>query len=519
MKLAPGSEIGRYRVEAEIGRGGMARVYRVRHTTLDTLHALKVLTLTGEELRERLVREGRVQAQLDHPNVVPVRDILDLEQGPGLLMDFIDGPSLDAWLLEHDPDAAERERIFSAIATGVGFAHDHGIVHRDLKPGNVMMQLRHGKWMPRVADFGLAKLVSGDEGDAQLQSRTGRPMGTPAYMAPEQVRSAKHVDARADVFALGCILYELYCGRRAFVGSDSLELFNRITQGSYLPPRQAALSLEPRVEQAIFGALAVQPDERIPDCATLLAVLRGEQVWELPSPSPETFFGDFGAPPRAPNAMPMTEDTAVVQRPETSSTLAPASLDGTLTSAPGFGDGSLVPPPDPPKQHSSGRPAWMWASAGGVVALLAVAVLGRGGPDTQIDPTPVLAEPAAPVPSEPAPVEVIAEPLALEPPAPAPQPAKPVAVPSPATPAPAVVRTKTVMPSGAGRVEVTGDAKAVRFRGSGGQVAEPGDLQPGSYIIEAAFEEDPPMHAGNLEVRAGQTVYLRCSSETSMCSP
>ena len=95
MELVQGTIIDRYRVETEIGRGGMARVYRVRHKNLDTLHALKVLTAASHEQRERLMREGRLQSQFDHPNIVPVRDVLDLEYGPGLLMDYIDGPSLD----------------------------------------------------------------------------------------------------------------------------------------------------------------------------------------------------------------------------------------------------------------------------------------------------------------------------------------------------------------------------------------------------------------------------------------
>lgn len=520
MKLVPGTVVDRYRVEAELGRGGMARVYLVRHTTLDTQHALKVLTLSGEELRERLVREGRVQAKLDHPNIVPVRDILVLQQGPGLLMDFIDGLSLDAWLREHDPDDAVRERIFTAIVQGVGFAHDEGVVHRDLKPGNVMMQLRHGEWVPRVADFGLAKLVSPDEGDGVLQSRTGRPMGTPAYMAPEQVRSAKHVDARADVFALGCILYELYCGQRAFLGSDSLEVFNRITQGSYRPPREAAADLEPRIEQAIFGALAVHVDDRIPDCATLLAVLRGERSWAVRADSQDTFFGDFGDPgpasmPAGPQGVAPTL-TPEVQEPELPSSGSLAPVDGSLA----------PPPPSPATAASGGTPRWWIALVVGGAVLVAVALLGAAGdrvlrpsPATIIPPAPVVApvtpavvEPVAPALVEPEPVEVtpVAQPPAVavpvvEPPRPAPR-AKPVPA-------------RSALPVGTGRVEVSGDAVTVRFRGSNRQVSEAGALEPGAYVIEAAFDDGPAMHAGNLELRAGETVRLRCSSDTLMCSP
>ncbi len=274
MQLAPGTVVDRYRVEAELGRGGMARVYRVRHVTLDTAFALKVLVLGGEDLRQRLVREGRVQARLDHPNLVAVRDVLDLSEGPALLMDYVDGPSMDRWLATESPDEPTRAQVVEGILDGVGFAHAQGVVHRDLKPANVLMERRDGVWHPRVADFGLAKIVGGEEGDV-LQTRTGRPMGTPSYMAPEQVRSAKHVDARADVFALGCILYELWCDRRAFVGEDSLEVFNRVTKGRFLPPRSLRADVPTPVEAAVLGALEVDPAARIPDVATFRRVLRG----------------------------------------------------------------------------------------------------------------------------------------------------------------------------------------------------------------------------------------------------
>ncbi|TNE89438.1 MAG: serine/threonine protein kinase, partial [Deltaproteobacteria bacterium] len=412
VKLEPGTEVDRYRVEAEIGRGGMARVYRVRHVTLDTLHALKVLTLSGEELRERLVREGKVQARLDHPNVVPVRDILDLPQGPGLLMDYIEGESLDTWLMHHDPDDAERERLFVAIARGVGFAHAQGVVHRDLKPGNVMMQERHGEWVPRVADFGLAKLLVDDEGD-MLQSRTGRPMGTPAYMAPEQVRSAKHVDARADVFALGCILYELFCGHRAFLGGDSLEVFNRITQGRFRPPRETVEGLEPRIEAAIVGALAVHVDDRIPDCDTLLAVLAGDQAWTVASSPSETFFGDFGMPGDAAGPAPAAHTAAFEPEPapRPADTLAPPSDPSLAHSNP-----SLAPHSDPGLAHSNPSlappapaPAPPPSANRGNLGLVVGTALATGvvifalvGRPTPTPPPAVQPEPVA-APAEPAP--------------------------------------------------------------------------------------------------------------------
>ena len=232
MELTTGTVIERYRVDQRIGSGGMAVVYRVSHTTLATCHALKVLTLGGPRIQERLIREGRVQAGLEHTNIVRVTDVLEINGSPALLMELIDGPDLDTWLRDHEPSAELGIQIFEGILRGVEQAHALEIIHRDLKPANILMARDDaGQWLPKVTDFGLAKALEQDK-DAS-QTRTGRPMGTPAYMSPEQVRDAKNVDRRTDIFALGCILYELLCGRRAFEGADTLDVFNQVVAGDY----------------------------------------------------------------------------------------------------------------------------------------------------------------------------------------------------------------------------------------------------------------------------------------------
>jgi len=139
MSLVPGTAIDRYDVVRLLGHGGMAEVYPVRHRTLGTSHALKLLTLSGRSIRDRLIEEGRVQARLRHPNLVAVTDVLDVDGAPGLLMEFVDGPSPDAWLSTQRPDPSEAERLFRGILDGVGRAHRHGVVHRDLKPSNVLL--------------------------------------------------------------------------------------------------------------------------------------------------------------------------------------------------------------------------------------------------------------------------------------------------------------------------------------------------------------------------------------------
>jgi serine/threonine-protein kinase len=269
-------------VEAVIGSGGTAVVYRVRHQTLGTRHALKVLSITSDVIRERMLTEGRVQATLQHPNVVEVTDVLDVDDAPGLLMEYVEGPSLDKALEKYRINRASAETLFLGIAAGVSQAHQHGLVHRDLKPANVLLARTSDGFVPKVTDFGLAKVLAEARGKEEGHTRSGVALGTPAYMAPEQVRDARTVDRRADVFTLGCILYELMTGRRAFPGEDTIAIYNQILDGRYVPPRHFVPELEDRVDNAIKGALIIDRELRIPDTDTLLQVLAGEVVWEIP---------------------------------------------------------------------------------------------------------------------------------------------------------------------------------------------------------------------------------------------
>lgn len=285
--LSPGDLVERYRVELLLGRGGMALVYRVRHTRLETVHALKVLQVDDPMVRERLVREGQVQASIRHDNVVSVRDVLEVQGEPALLMDFVGGGSL-ADRLEQGPLPRELALdLFRGVVAGVAHAHAHGLVHRDLKPANVLLEVRpDGVLVPRVTDFGLARLTD-DLVSRQHHTRQGQAMGTPAYMAPEQIRDASSVDRRADIWSLGVMLYELLCQARPFEAPDVVSLMYRVTEGRYEPPLRLRPELEAPLARAIEGALCVDPRRRIPDCETLLAVLDGTTHWKAPAKIPD----------------------------------------------------------------------------------------------------------------------------------------------------------------------------------------------------------------------------------------
>jgi serine/threonine protein kinase len=277
MDLPEGTIVDRYRIERPIGRGGLAVVYRVRHTTLGTLHALKVLALPMPAIRDRLVQEGRVQAQLKHPNVVVVTDVIDVNGSPGLVMELVVGVPLDRLLATRVLTIAQIDAVVRGIIAGVGAAHQRGLVHRDLKPANILLSHAPDGLVPKVTDFGMAKIV-GLDATLGPHTRSGMTMGTPAYMAPEQYRNTKNVDARADIFALGAIFYEMATGRRAFPGEDLIELIGRVASGSISPLAELRPDLGPERIAAIEGALRVDPDARFADCAALWSAWSGDRT-------------------------------------------------------------------------------------------------------------------------------------------------------------------------------------------------------------------------------------------------
>jgi len=283
MRVTAGTTVDRYSVLEELGQGGMATVYLVRHTSLGTLHALKVLTVTSDSIRERLIQEGRIQGTLQHPNIVSVTDMVDVGGSPGLIMQFISGPALDDFLRSERLTLEQADVVGRGILEGVAAAHELGLVHRDLKPGNVMLQLVGGRLIPKVADFGLAKVLAGPSGSNR--TRSGMAMGTPAYMAPEQIRDAAKVDHRADVWSIGAILYELVSGVRAFGKGEMMDIFDRIRGGELMPIEERVPELPDRMIRAINGALTWDLDERIDSCTRLLAVWEGQEplpksVWD-----------------------------------------------------------------------------------------------------------------------------------------------------------------------------------------------------------------------------------------------
>ena len=302
MLLSPGTRIDRYEIEAPLGRGGMATVYRVRHTGLGSRHALKVLAAADAAQVRRLQREGRLQSALSHPNVLAVSDLVEVGGAPGLVLEYVAGWTLREALGHGRLTEAQVDWLARGILAGVAAAHAQGLVHRDLKPDNILLAWVDGQPVPKVADFGLAVLL---EGGTRF---TQGGLGTPGYMAPEQVVDAAAVDHRADVFALGAILYELVTGTVAFPGSNLFVMLERARNGGYRPPRQIAKALPEPWERAIVGALAPDPADRIATVEALAALWHEgpahepPEAWGFPEPEEAVWEGavstvGFGAHP------------------------------------------------------------------------------------------------------------------------------------------------------------------------------------------------------------------------------
>jgi serine/threonine-protein kinase len=274
--LPPGQVVDRYVVEGLVGTGGVAVVYRARHVTLGTLHALKVLARESMRHRERMLEEARLQATLRHPNIVPVTDLLDVGGRPGLVAEYVAGGSLRRLCGQPLP-LDEVERLFRGIVAGVACAHAEGMVHRDLKPENVLLDTSDpsgGPSVPRVTDFGLARYLADPTGRPRL-TESGETMGTPHYMSPEQVRNFRGTDARADVFALGVILYELSVGRHPFHRDSLVDMLKAAATGAYAPPTAVRRDLPGRFQRAIEGALEPDVARRTPTCRALIEALDG----------------------------------------------------------------------------------------------------------------------------------------------------------------------------------------------------------------------------------------------------
>jgi predicted Ser/Thr protein kinase len=269
--FGPGTAVGSYRIIRELGRGGMGRVYLASDTRLGRTVALKALAphLTRDESqRERLRREARAAAALMHPGICTVYALEDIDGDLFIASEFVDGHTLGEEIRsQRRPTRAEILRTARELTAGLAAAHAKGIVHRDLKPDNVMRG-RDGHL--KILDFGLARIDDGDEG-APRMTQPGLLIGTPAYMAPEQINGLP-VDARADVFALGVVLHEYACGSHPFAASTPLATVARVLESDARSLAFVA-DVPGQLASVIAKCLQKAPEQRFGSAAELLGAL------------------------------------------------------------------------------------------------------------------------------------------------------------------------------------------------------------------------------------------------------
>lgn len=577
--LPPGTEVGKYKVVGMVGQGGCARVYRVEHARLGTTCALKVLTQVSPGMRQRLLLEGTVQAKLVHPNIVRVLDVLEIGDAPALLMEFVDGPSLADVLEKRQVSVEAVDQLARYVLQAIQFAHGHDLVHRDLKPENILLARAGNHIVPKVGDFGLVKVLGGQ----MNHTRTGTTMGTPPYMSPEQVRSAKHVDHRTDLYALGTIFYTCLAGKNPVAGGDDLfEIFRRIVQADYPDLRTVRPGLPERMYRTIEVAMAVDPDERFADAAAMAACWEGVEGQTASWDSDLIEVADGMARGReleedgdVATIYSLMDGTAPRPPERSHSEAGPAvTLDTTETVL-----------PEPEAAPRSGRPvalgltglALLLAAGGGLLWVgttspdLATPPLEHRSPaEPAVQPTSEVAVPSAsppvPAPAEaapgqeanaaapasdprsvptrapaagahsPAPVPVPPRPapsVAPAPDPPVPEPSSTAPEPVPTAPAPAPITPEPASPAPEPASVVPAPEPAAPTSKAAFVNRTPairvllrndtGTYRPGEVppgtYGMVAFFDDAGTDAGTVTIDAGQTLTVRCQAAFRLCTP
>ena len=280
----------RYRIEREIGAGGMATVFLAEDLKQHRQVAIKVLRpeLAHALGPERFLREIEIAANLTHPHILPVHDSGEADGFLYYVMPFVEGGSLrDRLKRENQLAIGDALEIAREAALGLYYAHSHGVVHRDIKPENIM--LSGGSAV--VTDFGIARAIS--KGDDRKLTETGISIGTPAYMSPEHAAGEQNLDGRSDLYSLGCVLYEMLAGQAPFTGPTIESIVHQHLTTDPHPVSSVRSTVPPQVEETLSRSLAKSPADRQASAQAFADELRSEATTTASGYMTSSVVGDF----------------------------------------------------------------------------------------------------------------------------------------------------------------------------------------------------------------------------------
>ena len=272
------SQLGRFQILKELGRGAMGVVYEAQDPALDRTVALKTVLLTGDAAERaayeaRFMQEARAAGRLSHPAVITIFDVGREGDLAWIAMERLHGVDLRQQMAQARPPAKAALTLATQVAEGLAYAHQSGVVHRDIKPANIML-LRGGR--AKIMDFGIARLQQSD-----VKTQTGVLLGTPKYMSPEQL-AGRPLDHRSDIFSLGAVLHEMLTGQAPFSGADVSQLMHNIANTPHVPPTRLAPGLPAVLDLVVARALEKDPAQRYQNAQELADDLQSA-LSELPA--------------------------------------------------------------------------------------------------------------------------------------------------------------------------------------------------------------------------------------------
>ncbi len=317
-------QLGRYRIQAELGRGAMGVVYKAHDPVLDRTVALKTIALDDtaqdrEEYQARFFQEAKAAARLNHPSLITIYDFGEESALAYMAMELLNGSELSERMGQASMPISEAVAIAEQVAEGLAFAHDSGVIHRDIKPSNVML-LPRGR--VKIMDFGIARLKVSD-----IKTQLGMRLGTPKYMSPEQIGGST-LDHRTDIFSLGIVLYEMLTGIKLFKGDTLTQVMHNVANFEPPPPSRINPEVPPLLDLVVKRAMEKKPSARYASAWEMVDDLR-HCLQEL-APSTITLQRTADIPVKEDEPLADTANKTIVLKPSSASKPSPRRMSADV---------------------------------------------------------------------------------------------------------------------------------------------------------------------------------------------